>query len=618
MNNPDVVMKANFVESIGITLFHALWQGAVIAAALALVQVAFLRKARPEVRLAASWTALAAVIAMTLHTFLGSFQAPRLNSMTVGNSSGFVCHVAQSGSSESVGESVSAWMLELGQLAGIFWLVGLVVATARVVLGWLRLQRLCRLACPVADQELVELFERERIALKIREKIQLKYSHQVDCPVMAGFLWPVVILPPALLSGVPVQHLRALLSHELAHFRRWDYVSNLVLAGIEAFYFFQPAVWWICHTIRVEREHACDDLVINRGIGMTTYARALATVEAMRRPNSKSVRMAMAADGGSTLARIERLAAKRGLISIKQGIIGDRTLFHRILACFVVGGLVLPSAKGQFGRKEENDVFARGTDYEAAFQKRIAAIGQAVAFLDQPIGWADHGNRLFVSPVVVEKSGREIRPDLEVVRLFEDLPNEWLLRHRLDILNANLPSTDPDGDGFTVLEEFRGGTDPMSGRDHPPLTSKLRFVSQKGQFYCIRFDASTSEDRVQLRKISALLEVPNVWIRKTGETTPDGRIRVNQIAGDRLKLEDLTTGRVYPLRRGETLELPTWFAELRLDLVGEKPFFVKEGDAFRLEREPDVTYRLIGVGDGQAEIAILGQESDPDARIEIR
>ena len=59
------------------------------------------------------------------------------------------------------------------------------------------------------------------------------------------------------------------------------------------------------------------------------------------------------------------------------------------------------------------------------------------------------------------------------------IPNEFWLKYRLDPGFADSPLQDPDGDGFTHLEEWRDETDPTDEKDHPPLIKKLRFVEAK-------------------------------------------------------------------------------------------------------------------------------------------
>lgn len=56
------------------------------------------------------------------------------------------------------------------------------------------------------------------------------------------------------------------------------------------------------------------------------------------------------------------------------------------------------------------------------------------------------------------------------------IDNAFWLQYRIDPGFADSPQRDPDGDGFSNLEEFNDGSDPTDPDDHPPLLDKLRFV----------------------------------------------------------------------------------------------------------------------------------------------
>jgi hypothetical protein len=101
-----------------------------------------------------------------------------------------------------------------------------------------------------------------------------------------------------------VEQIEALLAHELAHVRRYDYFVNLLQTAMETLFFYHPGVWWVSRQIRKERENCCDDLAIEVCGSTLLYVQALTELEQIRVPTP---RLAMAADGGSLLKRVERL-----------------------------------------------------------------------------------------------------------------------------------------------------------------------------------------------------------------------------------------------------------------------------------------------------------------------
>src|SRR5262249_7187749 len=83
-----------------------------------------------------------------------------------------------------------------------------------------------------------------------------------------------------------------------------DYLVNLLQGAVEILLFYHPGVWWVSREIRQEREHCCDDVSVEVCGDALIYARALTEIEAMR---DTGLRLAMAADGGSLLLRIQRI-----------------------------------------------------------------------------------------------------------------------------------------------------------------------------------------------------------------------------------------------------------------------------------------------------------------------
>ena len=124
---------------------------------------------------------------------------------------------------------------------------------------------------------------------------------------MIGFVRPVILMPVGLLAGLPAAQVEALLLHELAHIRRYDYLVNLLQVFVEGLVFYHPAVWWIAAVIRAERENCCDDLVVATQGDAHQYATALAALEFNR---GDARQPALAATGGSLVKRIRRLLAQ--------------------------------------------------------------------------------------------------------------------------------------------------------------------------------------------------------------------------------------------------------------------------------------------------------------------
>jgi hypothetical protein len=131
---------------------------------------------------------------------------------------------------------------------------------------------------------------------EVSRKVELRTSGKVRVPAALGFFRPAVIVPTWTLEELPAEELKVILMHELAHLRRWDDWTNLAQKVVKALFFFHPAVWWIEGKLTLEREMACDDLVLAQTSNPKTYAKSLLSL-AERVGIGKGIALAQAALG---------------------------------------------------------------------------------------------------------------------------------------------------------------------------------------------------------------------------------------------------------------------------------------------------------------------------------
>ncbi len=90
-------------------------------------------------------------------------------------------------------------------------------------------------------------------------------------PVVWGLRHPRLLLPAEAETWDAAQ-LRSVFLHELAHLRRRDPLTQMLAQLACALHWFNPLVWLAAWRLHVERERACDDLVLARGIRPSEYA----------------------------------------------------------------------------------------------------------------------------------------------------------------------------------------------------------------------------------------------------------------------------------------------------------------------------------------------------------
>ena len=158
----------------------------------------------------------------------------------------------------------------LGVLRSL-WLAGTVVGLMILLTGVLRLAWLAAHARRITEGPWYDLAEDISRSYGLHRKVMLLQSTHPSLLVTWGLMRPKVILPSAA-DAWTEERARVVLSHELAHIRRGDWVVQLSAELLRAFYWFNPLLWVACRRLRLESEHACDDEVMRHGVDGTDYA----------------------------------------------------------------------------------------------------------------------------------------------------------------------------------------------------------------------------------------------------------------------------------------------------------------------------------------------------------
>lgn len=142
--------------------------------------------------------------------------------------------------------------------------------------------------------------------LGITREVRIFLSEKIASPLTIGFLKPLILVPVASINHLSVAQLEAILLHELAHIKRYDYLINILLSVAEISLFFNPFTRLFSKHIRKERENSCDDWVLQFQYSASTYAEALLRMAQLQ----SSPAFAMAATGNhqhELLNRVKRM-----------------------------------------------------------------------------------------------------------------------------------------------------------------------------------------------------------------------------------------------------------------------------------------------------------------------
>jgi HEAT repeat protein/beta-lactamase regulating signal transducer with metallopeptidase domain len=189
------------------------------------------------------------------------------------------------------------------------WAMGAAAILARLVAGLLAVSWMSRRSQRVADAPWLDLARSLAGDLGI-SRVRFLRSGRASMPMACGLLRPAVVMP-ADADGWPAARLRIVLLHELAHVKRRDCLTHLLVQVTCALYWFNPLVWVAAKRVRTERERACDDLVLASGTRGPDYADELLDIARVMRAQRFPAVLA-----GATLAMAHRSQLEGRLMAI--------------------------------------------------------------------------------------------------------------------------------------------------------------------------------------------------------------------------------------------------------------------------------------------------------------
>lgn len=303
------------LEALGYTVFHALWQSVLLFFPLQGL-LFFTKKSKQRYRIQFSAFTLLFVAFVT--TFIIEWKdAISIQHAGIAITQWMHTDYWAANIPHATSVQTSWWqrlshiihdpvLIKMMPFISIGYVLGLLFFAFRMAFSLRILKALRHQTFPVSEL-LQQKFDGWLQALKIKQKVALVFSEKVNVPMMMGYLKPIVILPFALVNQLDMEQTEAILIHELSHVKRKDYLFNMLQSVMEVFMFFNPMVWWLSAAIRKEREHCCDDEVLNQTAAPVIYAAALYQLELTR----SNLQPALAASGNNNkytlLTRIKRI-----------------------------------------------------------------------------------------------------------------------------------------------------------------------------------------------------------------------------------------------------------------------------------------------------------------------
>ncbi|MCD4683532.1 MAG: M48 family metalloprotease [Bacteroidales bacterium] len=319
MNFVENMVNQDIFYALGWTLIHSIWQIAIIGLLLKLSLFLFKSKS-PELRYWVSISAIILVVIISVKTFTNYFPDNSIN----GNSAVSSELISLSGSSnEAFSNNYDAYevrenlffqnlTLWIGQniiyIVGI-WMLGIILFSIRLAGSFLFVQRIKNRTNFPMEKKWNEYLISIKQKLNIFRRVQLMESVITNIPMVIGHFKPVILLPLGLISSLPCEQVEAIITHELAHIKRKDFLLNIFKSMLEVVFFYHPVFWWISSMADDERENCCDDLTLSVCNETDSLQKALLNLQNLNN-NTNKLAAALYQNNYQLLKRIKRMKTK--------------------------------------------------------------------------------------------------------------------------------------------------------------------------------------------------------------------------------------------------------------------------------------------------------------------
>ncbi len=287
--------QLTFLQSLGWALINSLWQMALLWAIYQLITVSFQRLR------AAQKTSLAILLAFSgfawfIYTLTDSLLSST-NSINTFYNSGVIDN--------------NGWNYFAGKVlpyAAVVYLVILAAPLWQFIRNYRFVKFIRTSGLKKIDVDWRMYVKRTAAAMGITRDVKIWLSEWVTSPVTIGYLKPIILIPVAAINNLTPHQVEAVILHELSHIHRYDYFLNLIVSFIRTILYFNPFVKLLVKSIEKEREHSCDEMVLQFQYKPGEYASALLRLE-----QTKQRQMVMAAAGKNAdlLHRVESILGMR-------------------------------------------------------------------------------------------------------------------------------------------------------------------------------------------------------------------------------------------------------------------------------------------------------------------
>ena len=250
-------------------------------------------------------------------------------------------------------------------------------------------------------------------------------------------------------------------------------------------------------------------------------------------------------------------------------------------------------------------------------------LDRAAKELEQPAQWKYSTRSGLFVPERHFIGANGLPATLQNTQVHPPVPNDWFEQFALPIEKGDVLDQDPDGDGFTNLDEWQGGTDPTEKNSHPDYLTKLHLVSAAEEPFGYMFsswvggtfqvNAIDQSEPTQFLKKGDVIRGTDFKVVKFTEKHDRNQYGTRTDVSE-LLLEHRESKAQVTLVKEKVATSPQSVATFVYTWGGRNEFEVRKDQEFSLKPVEAIKYKLVDV---QSDKAVIVNTETPNAPIEI-
>ena len=237
------------------------------------------------------------------------------------------------------------------------WVGGVLAGCGALMTGLVRVSRVAARAERIDDARWLRVLDAVAARYGLTRAVAIARTDSPGLLATWGMRRPQVLLPPDALQWPP-DRIHVVLSHELAHIHRHDWLVQLGAEVLRAILWFNPLAWIACTRLRRESEQACDDEVLGTGVAARDYAtHLLELARQCRRPGSH---------WASAVPMAHPSTLERRIAAMLNARLDRRAPTRRVMATLGIGFLLVTLSAGSLRARQVHQALLSGTIYDAS------------------------------------------------------------------------------------------------------------------------------------------------------------------------------------------------------------------------------------------------------------